>query len=207
MLIKSYFKIKFFRLGVKLLIKKIKYVVIIFAILSDSFLRTNELNSSQIDSLRNLLYAGIERETALDSLNIFITDLENNYKINHEPLLIAYKGVYKSVEAKYDFWPWDKFSAVNNGLELLNKAVNLDSTSIEIRFLRFAVLHNIPSILGYSKEAKEDAERLYSIIINPKNYGDNFLIEKVADYLIKSERLNEKQNQVLGKIYNLSLNK
>ena len=90
---------------------------------------------------------------------------------------------------------------------MLNKAVNLDSTSIEIRFLRFAVLHNIPSILGYSKEAKEDAERLYSIIINPKNYGDNFLIEKVADYLIKSERLNEKQNQVLGKIYNLSLNK
>ena len=169
-------------------------------------LSANELSASKIDSLRNLLYAGIERETALDSLNNFILSLEGKNKSGSQPLLIAYKGVCKSVEAKYDFWPWDKLNAVNDGLELLNKAVKLDSSSIEIRFLRFSVLHNIPSILGYSKEAKEDAECLYNLIGNAENAGDKYLIEKVAEYLIKSERLDESKNKFLEQKYNLSLN-
>ena len=169
-------------------------------------LSANELSASKIDSLRNLLYAGIERETALDSLNNFILSLEGKNKYETQPLLIAYKGVGKSVEAKYDFWPWDKLNAVNDGLVLLNKAVKLDSSSIEIRFLRFSVLHNIPSILGYSKEAKEDAECLYNLIGNAENAGDKYLIEKVAEYLIKSERLDESKNKFLEQKYNLSLN-
>jgi hypothetical protein len=170
-------------------------------------LSANELEPSQIDSLRNLFYSGIEKETALDSLNNFIQELEAENNLGSLPLIIAYKGVSRSVEAKYDFWPWDKLNAVNDGLELLNKAVRIDSTNIEIRFLRFAVLNNIPSILGYSKEARDEAEYLYSLIINSENDKDKFLIEKAAGYLIESKLLNENQNSILSRLYKFSLNK
>jgi hypothetical protein len=183
------------------------YNVLLLILFFQIKLSANELKSSQIDSLRNLLYSGIERENALDSLNTFILELEAENNLGSLPILIAYKGVCKSAEAKYDFWPWDKLNSVNDGLGLLNKAVKLDSSNIEIRFLRFAVLHNIPSFLGYSKEAREDAECLYNLITNSENAEDKYLIEKVAEYLVKSERLDENQDYVLTRLYNLSLNK
>ncbi len=184
--------------------KNLLFIFLIF-LLIPIFPSTRELSTNEINSLRNLLYSGIERESALDSLKNIIVDLETKDGLKSNPLLIAYKGVSKSVEAKYDFWPWDKFSAVNDGLELLNNSVNLDSTNIEIRFLRFAVLNNIPSIMGYSSEAKSDAEYLYKLITDLNNPKDKYLIEKVVEYLVNSERLDEQKSNVLVKIYNPSL--
>ena len=185
--------------------KRIYSYIFAAFILIQSCSLANELTSNQIDSLRNLLYAGIEREAALDSLENLIQKLQQQNDLKSDPLLIAYEGVCTSVEAKYDFWPWDKLGAVKDGLKQLDSAVNLDSTNIEIRFLRFAVLHNIPSILGYSTEAQYDAEFLYALIMNSKNQKDKYLIEKVAEYLINSERLDNNKNKILGKLYNLSL--
>ncbi len=179
------------------------FLIILFSIQFISF--GKELKSDNIESLRTLLYSALERETALDSLDNFINKLEKKIESKSDPILLAYKGACRSMEAKYNFWPWDKFSAVNTGLQNLNEAVELDSFNIEVRFLRFAVLHNIPSFLGYSQDADSDAQILFTLITKNSDQKEKFLIQKVAEFLVDSERLDEGKSIILTKIYNLSL--
>ena len=154
-----------------------------------------DISKVTIDKLRSLLFASTNRESALDSLDNYVTKLVNSN--TDSPLITAYKGAAESIHAKYNFWPWDKLSNVNKGLELLNEAVNSDKENLEIRFLRFAVLHNLPSILSYSDDADQEAEIIFNML-NKTNYSyDEFLIKNVVQFLVISERLTVNQVKML----------
>jgi hypothetical protein len=171
----------------------IRFFIISLFLISPSL--AGDVSKVTVDKLRTLLYASTNRESALDSLDNYITKLVNSKP--DSPLILAYKGAAVSIRAKYNFWPWDKLSDVHKGLELLNKSVDLDKDNLEIRFLRFAVLHNLPSILNYSDEADQEAESIFSLLTN-KNYSyDEFLIKNVVEFLINSERLTFNEVKML----------
>lgn len=154
-----------------------------------------DVSKVTIDKLRSLLYSSTNRESALDSLDNYINTLVTSK--TDSPIILAYRGAAESIRAKYNFWPWDKLSDVNKGLELLNKSVDLDKDNLEIRFLRFAVLHNLPSILNYSDEADQEASIIFSMITKTNHSYDEFLIKNVVEFLIKSERLKINQVKML----------
>ena len=161
-----------------------------------------DVSKVTIDKLRILLYASTNRESALDSLDNYVTKLVNS--TTDSPIILAYKGAAESIRAKYNFWPWDKLSNVNTGLELLNKSVDLDKDNLEIRFLRFAVLHNLPSMLSYSDEADQEAFIIFSMITKTNYSYDEFLIKNVVEFLVNSERLSFNQVKMLKNKFGLT---
>ena len=84
----------------------------------------------------------------------------------------------------------------------MNEAVNIDSTDIKIRYIRFSVLNSLPGILGYSSQADEEAVILYHQILEPKNSENNFY-KTVATSLVNCERLNDEEVETVIKNYNL----
>lgn len=73
---------------------------------------------------------------------------------------MAYLGALETIWAKYVGNPFSKLSTFNKGKEKLEKAVKNAPDNLEIRYLRLSVQKNAPSILGYDKAIKTDAEFL-----------------------------------------------
>lgn len=184
---------------------------IIFAIL---FLFSYSITISATDipqslryKLRLLLYDSTKNKESLDSLLVITSDLRKNINIKDSPVVIAYCGIGEALLAKYTFFPWDKLIYLNKGLKLLDKAVNVDSNNLEIRFLRFTVLSNVPSFLGYSSEANYEADVLYNMLKSYEYKEDSKLIENVVRFLIKSKRLDKYKQMDLNILYNLAINR
>lgn len=183
----------------------LKIIIAFIIFLSPStYVYSKELSKNDLSGLRILLFNSTQNEDSLDSLFVFILDLSKT-DVHKNPLLMAYKGAGNALLAKYSFFPWNKLSHLDDGLQLLDDAVKLDSTSLEIRFLRFSVLTNIPSFLGYSSEADAEAYVLYKMLKSVSYKEDKALIQNVVRFLIDSERLNKNKQEDLIQIYNLVL--
>lgn len=75
---------------------------------------------------------------------------------NSSPLFIAYEGSCEVICSNNQSGIFIKFDYIKNGLKKLDHAVGLSSHNAEIRFLRFSIQHNIPGILGMSKDLDQD---------------------------------------------------
>lgn len=73
-----------------------------------------------------------------------------------EPLMQAYQGTALALKAKYSYNPYTKVSAVKAGASMLNAAVNRAAADTEIRFLRYSVEVNTPSMVGISTHLAAD---------------------------------------------------
>ncbi len=186
------------------MISKILIGTLIF-LSSSNNIYSAELPKNNLAELRTLLFNSTQNEDSLDSLFALISILSKKTDINNNPLLLAYSGVGKALLAKYSFFPWDKLSYVDDGLQLLDNAVKFDSTNLEIRFLRFSVLSNIPSFLGYSSDADAEADVLYRMLKSSSYNEDAELIKNVVQFLITSERLDKDKEKDLTLIFNVAL--
>jgi hypothetical protein len=170
-----------------------------------NYIYSKELPENYLSELRILLFNSTQNEESLDSLLVFISALSRKTGINKNPLLLAYKGTGNALLAKYSFFPWNKLSHLNDGLQLLDDAVRLDSSSLEIRFLRFSVLSNIPSFLGYSAEADKEANVIYAMLKSSNYNEDAELIKNAVQFLIASGRLDKNKEKDLTHTYNMAL--
>ncbi len=81
-----------------------------------------------------------------------------------DALSLAYYATAVALEARESSWVPTKIKLANSAHELLNKAVNKDPNSIEIRFLRFSFQANTPSMLGLQTHITSDKSYLLSNI-------------------------------------------
>jgi hypothetical protein len=79
-----------------------------------------------------------------------------NYTLS-TPTDKAYKGVAIAMYASLAGSVADKFSIFSEGKNYIEQAVAADWYNPEIRFLRFSVQAEVPFIVGYSSNLKEDA--------------------------------------------------
>ena len=133
----------------------------------------------ELKELRQLYLTAV---TAKDS-TLKLSALLLNVNKQSSPLLICYKGVAQMMEAKYAFGPIGKYQRFNTGKDLIERAITLDSTNVEIRYLRFTIQKSIPSFLGYNGNIITDK----NFLVN--NYGtidDGQLKEMVSGFLVSS---------------------
>lgn len=153
----------------------------------------SDVSESEMIFIRNNFYAAVDSEDSLDVLKKFI---DRNYpeEENYPVLILAYAGGVESLKAKYTPFPISKFLHVKKALNKLEMAVETAPDNLEIRFLRFAILNNIPAILGYGKERREDTERIVDLLIQ-KNYTHLDLDSQIdiSNYMLDSDRLSEEQ--------------
>ena len=156
--------------------------------------------SADYNFIRAGLDESLENEKQLMSLEKYINVNFNKTYIEKDPLLLAFQGTIESLKAKFVFWPFTKLNHLNRGLELLDKAVNLAPSNLEVRYLRFCVLDNIPSIIGYGDKAQEDADILFNLFKQSDSYNSDTLIISMAETLNESERFTALQKNSFQKI-------
>jgi hypothetical protein len=122
-----------------------------------------------------------------------------NGRTNQTDILSGYTGGITMLMTKSTANPFSKAEYFKNGKKLLEDAISNNKNDIELRFLRFSIQDNLPSTLGYNKNSEED-----------KNYIMKYLpmLDKrevrkiIANYLIKSDKTDEKEKTSLRKYQN-----
>jgi len=113
-----------------------------------------------------------------------------------ETICSAYLGTCKAMRANYASGMFEKLSLFNEGKSLIEKSVATNPLNPEIRFLRYCIQANVPSILFYSSEMEEDFEVIksnYSI----SSEDDEFWL-KAFQVMIDSERCSDAQKNWLS---------
>jgi len=98
----------------------------------------------------------------------------------------AYNGGAIATLAKHQNNPYKKLEYLKKGLKVINSAVLLDATDIEIRFVRFAVEENIPSFISFTSHIESDSKMLLNNLnASQSNY------KMIKSYLLKSAKISE----------------
>ncbi len=98
---------------------------------------------------------------------------------HHNPLPFAYRGLYYFMRAKYLYWPNQKLSSFNIGKKIMEAIIILNPKEPELRLIRYSVQYNVPTILGYSSNLKEDRKILKAAKSNPRYKDIHYLINGV----------------------------
>lgn len=158
-------------------------------------------STETLNQIRKLFYEAVESEEKLEELeNFFYKNFTERALIYH-PILLAYTGAIDALKAKHAFNPFTKFSKVISSLGILERAVSREPNNLEIRFIRFSILHNLPGFFGYSKERNEDISVIVAQLAK-RDYVryDPKLQKNVIEFMLDSERLNPPQTVQLKKL-------
>ena len=144
--------------------------------------------------VRNLFHRAAKSSIAADSLK----DYFDNVDTKNKPELIGYKGMSKLMLCYHSYNPYTKYTYFLDGKNLLEEAIKMAPTNIELRFLRLAVQLNTPAFLGYSKNIDEDK---IAICKMAQYITDVDLIQRIYNYTRTSKKLSnyerEKMSQAL----------
>ena len=110
-----------------------------------------------------------------------------------EPTLVAYKGASLAIESKFISNFSTKTTKLKTGVDLIEYAVLNDSSNIEIRFIRLSIQENLPAIVNYNRNKKEDK----IFIVNNLNSQQLPLREYLKNFIKNSKSLSAKEVQQL----------
>jgi len=153
-----------------------------------------DLDPSTKEYIRKTFYAGVESEAKAEELKEYIDKKFGKKLKSMDPFVVAYLGGAETLLAKHAINPFTKLDLLNSGLDKLAYALKKQPRSLEIRFMRFSILHFIPAILGHAKERDEDLAIVYDLLLK-KDYSelDKKTQTGLVKFLLESERLDKNQ--------------
>lgn len=77
------------------------------------------------------------------------------------PIARAYRASLEGLIGKHDWRLSEKFGRVNAALALYKNLAEEQPTSMEIRFMRYALYSQLPGLFGVGKQVKPDLEALF----------------------------------------------
>ncbi len=111
----------------------------------------------RVDEAIRLHLAGVggDREAAERGLELLI---ELNAKRPDAPRIVAYLGSARVLAATRMLAPWSKGRTCNEGLRLLDEAVESAPEDVEVRFVRAVSTFPIPRFFGRARQCAADLE-------------------------------------------------
>lgn len=184
----------------------IKTIFYILLFSSTIFAGERTTDAELKEALRLKYYSAVENEDSVDIFEEYINSLSD--KFNDDNLINAYRGALFAVRSKHAFWPFTKLTYLKDSMALLGQAVNNAPENLEIRFIRFSILHYVPDFLGWIEEKNSDRKKILKLLLE-NNYGDipNELVVGITQFLVDSERISESDAQVLNNKILLTLEK
>jgi hypothetical protein len=125
-----------------------KYFLIWFAVFATAFL---SLKESDLKIYRTYYFKAIDSSEYADKL-VSITEGKS------DNLSLAYQGSGLCFQASHHLNPVKKWKLLNEGLDMINKAVLNSPDNFEIRLIRWSIESNIPGFLSVKKHLKEDEQ-------------------------------------------------
>jgi hypothetical protein len=158
-------------------------------------------DTALINYVRHTFYEAVEDENKTYALEKFIISKFSTDQSKYDPVILAYFGAVEALKGKHAFNPFSKLNHVIKALDIIEIAINREPMSLEIRFVRFSILHHLPGILGYNSEREEDLN-IICRLLQEKNYSEvsTELQQGIIQFMIDSERLDDKQANELKKI-------
>lgn len=112
---------------------------------------TTVQENPQLVAIRITYAATATRKKELTRLKQLLTSAPDS------PVITCYRGAAEMMEAKYAFNPMSKLSAFGKGKQLIEKAIAEDPDDVECRFIRYGIQRNLPAMLNYNGELKNDS--------------------------------------------------
>ncbi|MNK18816.1 hypothetical protein D3C87_370280 [compost metagenome] len=106
---------------------------------------------SDLESLRN---SYSKANSSNENAKNFIALSEK--KSSNDPVISAYKSASKILEAKVTTEKNKRKSFVKSGATTLESIIASNPNNAELRVIRMSVQENLPKIVGYNKNLKED---------------------------------------------------
>ena len=101
------------------------------------------------------------------------------------PVIVGYIGTLQALKAKHTWNPYSKMKQVANAEKTFEKAIKADPHNLELRYLRYSVEHNLPKILGQSKNMDADKQEMLKQIAQHTT-EDRELVINVINYLLQN---------------------
>ena len=98
------------------------------------------------------------------------------------PLLAGYKGSATMIMAKHVYNPVSKLSYFNKGKKILERAIAVDSSIVELRYLRFTIQQHAPSFLYYKSRMATDRQFLVKSLPTVKDIDLFTAISKAINH-------------------------
>ena len=106
---------------------------------------------SDLESLRN---SYSKANSSNENAKNFIALAEK--KSSNDPVISGYKSASKILEAKVTTEKNKRKSFVKSGATTLESIISSNPNNAELRVIRMSVQENLPKIVGYNKNLKED---------------------------------------------------
>ncbi len=129
--------------------------------------------SIKLDYLRSNYRFFTQNKMLCDSV-IKLLELTTNDNVQ-----LGYLGALQTIWATHTFNPIEKLSTFNKGKKNIEKAINIDKTNIELRFLRLSIQKNCPKFLNYYYHIDEDEK----MVKKNKNINNKHLELLILNYL------------------------
>jgi len=154
---------------------------------------------SMLTELRLKYYSAVEESDSIKALERMVTELSMNKKLHSDEILTAYRGGIKALKAKHAFWPFSKLSYLNESMAILDSVISKVPDNLEIRFMRFSILHYVPDFLGWGDEKQADASKIFLLLME-KGYESlpDDLIAGITQFMVDSDRLSPLQEEELA---------
>ena len=139
--------------------------------------------------VRNSFPIAAQKEQACISLIERLQDIQKN-----DYILLAYRGAANVVMAKYCSAPNKKLKYFVEGKKELELCVEKMPNNVELRFLRFTIQQNTPSMLFYN----DQDEDLIFIIDHLSDMKDPNYLRRMKKFLIDSGKCSEEQLAIIN---------
>lgn len=154
-----------------------------------------------LENIRASFYAGVTDESRAEELYALLAAEVEQPGSQVPPVMLAYYGGAETLLAKHAFNPFTKLSRLKKGLRSIARAIVREPNNLEIRFMRFSILHHIPGILGYGAERDADRDAVCTLLISGQT-GDlpETIQTGIITFMLESGRLSAAQASGLQKL-------
>lgn len=106
-------------------------------------------------------------------------------KSSSEPVITGYKAAAEILEAKVTTEKNKRKSFIKSGATSLESIIRSNPNNVELRLIRLSVQENIPKIVGYNKNLKEDK----TFILNNYSKQNSALKTYVRKFAMQSKTM------------------
>lgn len=146
-------------------------------------------SSPDISEIRKIYSEAANSKNDAEALLLKLSDVEDN---DSNKILVAYKGAALALKGKFSSKIKDKKSNLIAGAKLVEAAVKCEPDNIEIRFIRLSIQENLPPIIHYRKNIKEDKDFLLS---HYKAVRGELKVY-IKNFILQSKSFSEQEKQV-----------
>jgi len=146
-------------------------------------------SNPSISEIRKLYLSAMNSES---NAKEFVSKLADVTKGDNKTL-VAYKGASLTIASKLEKKVSDKSKKFKEGSNLIEYAVANEPNNIEIRLIRLSVQENVPKIVNYRANKKEDTK----FLLDHYSEQSGALKTYVGNFIMQSRSFSEAEKQIV----------